>query len=149
MEDKNIQEEVIEGNKILAEFEGYKYYNDFYSQDFNEFSFEEKLYFWSKTEPRIKYEEEGYKYLDYDWYRVNIDNIKWSLNYHTDYNDLMRVWFKFDSIDISKLDLCYRDKLMGFKGGFIVCLTHKSINEAFNKLLKGILYYSSIKHLIK
>lgn len=107
----NTEQEIIEGNKILAEFE---------------------------------YDTDDWEYLNYT-YSLHKDD----LSYNSDYNDLMRVWFKFNSVEISKLDLCYRDKLMGFKGGYIVCLTHKSINEAFNKLLKGILYYNSVKHLTK
>lgn len=68
-----------------------------------------------------------------------------SFNACKDYNDLMRVWFKFLEIDLYRFDLCYRDKLIMFKEKIGVLILYNTIDKSFKMLVKAIEYYNSIK----
>lgn len=135
---------MIEETKILAEFEGYKFYDKILSQDFNDFCIVQEIKFWSKVEPKLDLVYEGCddKFLDYDWYKANQDNFKWTLNYHSDYNDLMRVWFKYDDPSLIRSLLKNDSHLMDiyFRGNSKIdwALLRDPIDNVFKLLVKEI-----------
>ncbi len=117
------QEEIIESNKILAEFEGYKYYPH-----------PNKDAGWRKEGGHIKL---GRKYY---LARTHKD-----LRYHSDYNDLMRVWFKFKNLDL-KLDNNRHQFLIQDHKGYIDLISHlittTSINCVCGRLVEAIKWYN-------
>jgi len=114
---------IIEGNKILAEFEGYKYYPH-----------PNKDAGWRKEKGHLKIGK-GY-YLA----RTHKD-----LKYHLDYNDLMRIWFKFKNLDL-KLDINKHQFLIQDYTDYIEdishCIPKYNIDYVFGRLVEAVKWYN-------
>lgn len=138
----NDQEEIIlEGNKLLAEFDGYKYYEktkvigDYETEYIEIFSNKPIKYLFEEKENQYFnrfLQDEGFEY-------------KVCLSYNSDYNDLMRVWFKFKNLDL-KLDVNKQQFLIRDYRDYVDLISHlittTNINYVFERLVEAIKWYN-------
>src|SRR6188508_1633665 len=120
------EQEIIEGNKILAEFEGYKYYPH-----------PNKDAGWRKETGHLKIGK-GY-YLA----RTHKD-----LKYHLDYNDFMRVWFKYSNYTELKSTFKTSEDTDYYLEGtqeISECISFNGLPKCFEKLVREIKWYNSVK----
>lgn len=132
------QEEILEGNKLLAEFEGYKYYEK--TKVLGEYWFEDIEIYSNKPIKHISEEKENQyfnRFLQDESFEYKV-----CLSYNSDYNDLMRVWFKYDDIILIR-NLLNNDSLLMdiyYEGNYdIMCaLPKNSIDIVFKLLVREI-----------
>lgn len=122
----NTEQEILEGNKLLAKFEGYKYYPH-----------PNKDAGWRK--------ENGHLKLGKGYYLARTHK---HLKYHLDYNDLMRVWFKYSNyVEIKYTLKNEEDRNYYLEGTFEIYsdLPNEPIDKIFKMLVREIKWYNSVK----
>lgn len=145
------KEEIIEGNKLLAKFEGYKYYEKTKTLDEWEWGFDD-IEIYSNKPIVYEFTEEECKEYNMTRYFNSYeqgDGFKciFNLKYNSDYNDLMRVWFKF--VDIESILLTIpkeqHDNYFNYMHEISNILPFEPINVVFRMLIPTIEWYTKIK----
>lgn len=104
-------QEIKEGNALIAEFLGYKYYKKVLV-DFSDCG---GIYDWTDVYSKVPIEVDDYPedeqcYIKDDWYEDNYKNYIYNPAYHEDWNQLMKVVEVIENLDLKEEGYSWNDE---------------------------------------